>query len=85
MEGYYALAQGWPAEEIGSEEIRRWIVECKKMRPPGNTTVLLALKNSGVRHRRSGKPKGGRARLELVGSPFFRRPPPPPQRSLQAR
>jgi hypothetical protein len=84
MEAYYALAQGWAAQEIGSEEIRRWIRECKKLRPPGNTTVLLALKNSGVPHRSSGKPKGGRARLELVGSPFFPRPQ-KPRRGLQAK
>jgi hypothetical protein len=71
MEAYYALLQGWRPDELGSEEIRRWIRECRNMRPPSNTTVLLALKKTGVPHRSAGKPIGGRARLEQVAAPFL--------------
>ena len=71
MEAYYALLQRLPPEHIGSEEIRRYFREYRDTRPPGNTTVLLALKKSGVPHRKSGKPVGGRARLQDLESPFL--------------
>jgi hypothetical protein len=73
MEGYYALAQHWPAPWIGSEEIRRWIRDVKGVRPPSNTTVLTALRKAGVQHRSAGQPRGGRSRLDDVGAPFLPR------------
>ena len=71
MTAYYALLEWWRPEQIGSEEIRRYWREMTSGRPPGNTTVLDALRKTGVTHRKAGKPVGGRARLDAVGSPFL--------------
>jgi hypothetical protein len=68
MEAYFALVQRMPASDIGSEEIRRFFREFGKGRPPGNSTVLGALRKTGVEHRKAGMPFGGRARLDAIGS-----------------
>lgn len=79
LEGYYALRQSLAPEDIGAEEIRRWIQNHKDIRRPSGATVLLALTLAQVPHRGRGRPKGGRGRLSREGSPFL--PPAPRSRN----
>lgn len=72
IEGYYALRQVLPVDEIGAEEILNWMrAERPGMRRPSGATVLLALSTAKLPRRGRGRPHGGRARHSRVGSPFL--------------
>ena len=71
MKGYYALRERLPAPEIGAEEVRHWLRKVDGMDcAPADATVLKALLKTGVPHRSRGRPKGGRARLDMEAPPF---------------
>jgi hypothetical protein len=78
LQGYWALYQNLPPEELGSEEILAWLdrsfPELKQQKQfPSLTLVTTVLIGHNLEHRGPGRPKGsGWARHNaLSGSPLL--------------